>query len=106
MAGADDSTLAKGAQGGCGWPGGLGTTARCRHRRLIDGTEGTGEREGEVRRGNSPRVRRNRRWNFAWRWRSTTRDDGRALLGVESSTGSLATGEALVSLKNGRTQLG
>jgi hypothetical protein len=31
MAGAGDSTRVKEARGGCGWPGGLGTTARCRH---------------------------------------------------------------------------
>jgi hypothetical protein len=34
------------------------------HRRLINGTEKTREREGEVRWGNSPRVRRNRWQNI------------------------------------------
>jgi hypothetical protein len=39
MAGASDSARAKKARCGCGWPGGLGLTARYRYRRLIDGTE-------------------------------------------------------------------
>jgi hypothetical protein len=64
------------------------------HRRLIDRTEKTWEREGEVRRGNSPRVRRNRRQSFAWRWWSTTRDGGRALLGADSGAGGMAMGSS------------
>jgi hypothetical protein len=55
MAGAGDSTREKKARGNCGWPGvsvqwsGAGTGTGD-HQRLIDGTEKTGEREGEVRR--------------------------------------------------------
>jgi hypothetical protein len=33
MAGADDSAREKKAHGGCGWPGGLGSTARYRYQR-------------------------------------------------------------------------
>jgi hypothetical protein len=63
------------------------------HRRPIGGTEKSGERDGEVRRRNSPQVRRNRRQNFTWRWLNSVRDDGQALLGAESGAGSLTTGE-------------
>jgi hypothetical protein len=55
------------ARGGCIWPGVLERRRGAitdDHRRLIDGTEKTVEGEGEVWRGNSPWVRRNRRWSF------------------------------------------
>jgi hypothetical protein len=63
------------------------------HRRPIGGTEKMGEREGEVRWRNSPRVRRNRRQNFALQWHSSVGDGGRALLGTKSGARSLSMGE-------------
>jgi hypothetical protein len=61
MAGVGDSMRAKKARDSCGWPRVSarrhGTDIRD-HRQLIDRTDETGERKGEVWWGNSPRVRR------------------------------------------------
>jgi hypothetical protein len=110
MAGADNSTRAKKARGSCGWPGGLGMTTQYRYRRSPVANwrnrENEGEREGEVQRVNSPRVRWNRRWGFAWRWWSTVGDGRRAQLGEDSGVGVLATGELQRAWRTGTRNSG
>lgn len=92
MARAGDSARAKEARGGCGWPGGLGTTMRCHHRRLIDGTEKMGgEKEKSGRKFTSDEAQS----TVELRLVVAEHGQGRlaALPGAESGVGSLATGE-------------
>lgn len=96
MAGAGDLTRAK--EGIRRWrlaegprhDGGAGADD---HRRLIDRAGRTGEREKELRQGNSPRVKRVRRRNFVWRWRVMAGDDGWALPLKDWGAGGLAAGK-------------
>jgi hypothetical protein len=51
MAGAGDSARAKKARGGCGWPGGLGSSARYRYRRSPVTNQRDKENKGERKGG-------------------------------------------------------
>jgi hypothetical protein len=109
MAEASGSTRAKKAHGGCGWPGGLGSTARYRYWRSPVTNQRDRETRGERKRGPAGKFTLGGARTMV-RLCLTAAEHGRgwwsSLTGGEFGRREPSDREAPTSLKNGCAQLG